>query len=113
MEEGIIPGAGVVLALVSTELDKFQNTNSNGKIAIQLFRNALQLPIRAIIPPLRLGSWIVVQWLLHYPDDPVNGYDLHEGRCVDMIKSRIFDPLKSIIGELDEIRSYGLNSLLF
>lgn len=104
MEEGIVPGAGVALALASKELDKLQTTKPNEKIAIQLFQNALQLPMRAIIPPHRLGTWLAVKRLLHCPDDPVNGYDPQKVRCVDMIKSRIFDPLKSIIGELDEIR---------
>ncbi len=91
VEEGIVPGGGVVLINAIPALDKL---HEEGDIAtgVAIVRRALEEPLRQIaINAGREGS-VVVEKVKHLPKG--QGYDAAVDEYTDMVKAGIIDPTK-------------------
>ena len=100
VEEGIVPGGGVALAVASKvfqELKNGKSTMDEGPHGANLVDNALLEPLRQIaINAGRDGSIVlfnIVEEQKKHKSDHI-GYNPVKDEYVDMIKAGIIDPLK-------------------
>lgn len=77
---GLIPGGVVVLLHASQELEKLHDaaTCPERKFTIQLFQNALKMPVKAIASSAGFDRFAVVEKLLKQ-DNPDIGFDPARG----------------------------------
>ncbi|KAK7279144.1 hypothetical protein RJT34_24190 [Clitoria ternatea] len=83
VEEGIVPGGGVVLLYASKELDKLQTANFDQKIGVQIIQNALKTPVLTIASNAGVKGALVVGKLLEQDNHDL-GYDASKGEYVDI-----------------------------
>ncbi|KAL9461930.1 hypothetical protein AB3S75_000008 [Citrus x aurantiifolia] len=102
VRKGILPGSGVAFLHASKELDKLQTANYDENAGIKLLQNALKVPVSTIASAAGLHGSSVANMLLE-EDNPDLGYDPTKGKYVDVIKSRIFDPLMALQEELNKV----------
>jgi chaperonin GroEL len=93
VDEGVVPGGGVVLLYAARALDGLQPANEDQRMGIDIVRRALSWPTREIANNAGADGSLVVGKLLE-ADDPNLGYDAQRGEYVDMIKAGIIDPAK-------------------
>ena len=103
VEEGIVPGGGVILIKASQKID-VKGDNSDQEAGIQIVRRALQFPIRQIADNAGVEGSIVVGKVLETSD--INqGYDAQNDKYVDMVKAGIIDPAKVVRVALQDAAS--------
>ncbi len=103
VEEGIVPGGGVILIKAAQKLD-VEGDNPDQEAGIQIVRRALQSPIRQIAENAGVEGSIVVGKVLETKD--INdGYDAQNDKYVDMVKSGIIDPAKVVRTALQDAAS--------
>ena len=103
VEEGIVPGGGVILIKASQKID-VKGDNSDQEAGIQIVRRALQYPIRQIADNAGVEGSIVVGKVLETSD--INqGYDAQNDKYVDMVKAGIIDPAKVVRVALQDAAS--------
>ena len=103
VEEGIVPGGGVILIKASQKID-VEGDNSDQEAGIQIVRRALQYPIRQIADNAGVEGSIVVGKVLETSD--INqGYDAQNDKYVDMVKAGIIDPAKVVRVALQDAAS--------
>src|SRR6201998_1319963 len=95
VEEGIVPGGGVVLLYAAKALDGLTPENNDQRVGIDIVRRALQSPVRQVIENAGEDGSIVVGKLLD-ANDPNRGFDAQTGDYVDMVKAGIIDPTKVV-----------------
>jgi chaperonin GroEL len=96
VEEGIVPGGGVIFLRAISELDKAK-TRAKGdeKIGFDIVTKALKTPTAQIAYNSGEQGDVVVALLLERLEKEKNlGYDANTGKFVDMIKAGIIDPAK-------------------
>ncbi len=91
VEEGIVPGGGVVLLQAMKALDKLKLSGDEATGA-NILRKALERPTWQIAANAGLEGSVVVEKVLHLPKG--HGYDAAKGEYGDMIKAGIIDPTK-------------------
>jgi chaperonin GroEL len=91
VEEGIVPGGGVVLVNAIASLDKIKE---DGDIAtgVNILRRALEEPLRQIAQNAGAEGSVVVEKVKSLPKG--QGYDAAKGEYTDMVKAGIIDPTK-------------------
>ena len=67
VEEGIVPGGGVALLDVVSELDKIETTDKDELVGIDIIRKALEAPIRAIAQNAGFEGSVVVEKIKGLP----------------------------------------------
>ena len=91
VEEGIVPGGGVVLLRAVSALDDVK-VDSEQQVGVDIMRRALEAPIRQIVSNAGDEPSIVVQEVRKGKDD--FGYDARNGNYVNLFKAGIIDPAK-------------------
>jgi len=92
VEEGIVPGGGVVLLRTLSTLDKLK-LDGDEATGIGIIKRSLEAPIRQLVSNAGLDASVVVQKVMH--DKSVNmGYDISKDDYVDMINAGVVDPTK-------------------
>jgi chaperonin GroEL len=91
VEEGIVPGGGVALLRVQKALDKLE-TVGDESIGVDIVRKAIEAPLRLLVANAGEEGAIVVQEVKKGKQN--FGYDVANGKYVDMIAAGIIDPAK-------------------
>jgi chaperonin GroEL len=92
VEEGIVPGGGVVMIRAAKALDKLK-LEHDLQIGVTIVKKALEEPIRQIVANAGLEASIIVEKVKESKD--LNfGYDAYKEEYSDMLKAGIIDPTK-------------------
>ncbi len=103
VEEGIVPGGGVML-LKATAAITVKGDNEDQDAGIQIVRRALQAPIRQIAENAGVEGSIVVGKVLEARGASF-GYDAQNDEYGDMIEKGIIDPAKVVRTALQDAAS--------
>jgi chaperonin GroEL len=91
VEEGIVPGGGVVLVDVSKKVD-LSSLSGDALTGAMIVVKALEEPLRQIANNAGLEGSVVVEKVRTLPDG--EGFDALTGKYVNMIEAGIIDPAK-------------------
>src|SRR5438270_2974462 len=91
VEEGIVPGGGVVLVNAISALDKLK-LEGDEATGVNILRRALEEPLRQIATNAGEEGSVVVEKVKGLPKG--QGFDAAKLEYVDMVKSGIIDPTK-------------------
>ena len=92
IEEGIVPGGGVVLVRCIGVLDKLK-LHDDEAIGVNIVKRALEEPMRQIVINAGAEGAVVVGRVRESKDDNF-GFDAETGEFGDMIKAGVIDPAK-------------------
>lgn len=92
VEEGIVPGGGVALVRAIESIADLEAENEDEKIGIQIVRNALEAPIRAIANNAGVEGSVVLQRVLD--SKGAEGYNARTDEYTDLKKAGVIDPTK-------------------
>jgi chaperonin GroEL len=93
VEEGIVPGGGVVFIRAIPALDKLENeVEGDQRVGVRIIRRALEEPLRYIADNAGAEGSIVVQRVREMKAG--EGYDANDGSYGDMLNKGIVDPTK-------------------
>jgi chaperonin GroEL len=94
IEEGMVPGGGVMLAQASARLENADLTGltEEEKIGFKIARRAMEEPVRQIAENAGLDGSIIADRTKK--EKTGTGFDAREGEWVDMVKKGILDPAK-------------------
>ena len=92
IEEGIVPGGGVVLIRCVGALDKLK-LHDDEAIGVNIVKRALEEPMRQIVINAGAEGAVVVGRVRESKDDNF-GFDAETGEFGDMIKAGVIDPAK-------------------
>src|SRR5438094_2304876 len=91
VEEGVVPGGGVVLVAAQKAIDTLSLTGDEATGA-HLVRRALEEPIRQIVNNSGMEGSVVLEKVKTLPKG--QGFDANKGEYADMVKAGIIDPTK-------------------
>ncbi len=103
VEEGVVPGGGVML-LKATQSITVKGDNDDQEAGIQIVRKALQAPIRQISENAGVEGSIVVGKVLEAKGANF-GYDAQNDEYGDMLEKGIIDPAKVVRTALQDAAS--------
>ena len=103
VEEGVVPGGGVMLLKASMAIT-VKGENEDQDAGIQIIRKALQSPIRQIAENAGVEGSIVVGKVLEARGASF-GYDAQKDEYGDMIEKGIIDPAKVVRTALQDAAS--------
>ena len=103
VEEGVVPGGGVMLLKASASLD-IEGENEDQSAGIAIVRKALQSPIRQIADNAGIEGSIVVGKVLENRSASF-GYDAQKDEYCDLIERGIIDPAKVVRTALQDAAS--------
>jgi chaperonin GroEL len=103
VEEGVVPGGGVMLLKASAALD-IEGENEDQNAGIAIVRKALQSPIRQIADNAGVEGSIVVGKVLENRSASF-GYDAQKDEYCDLIERGIIDPAKVVRTALQDAAS--------
>lgn len=93
VEEGIVPGGGVSLLLVSKNVrDEIKNSSGDEKTGMNIILRALEEPLRQIVENAGIEGSVIVDKVKNSNDGI--GFNALTGEYVDMIEAGIIDPTK-------------------
>ncbi len=92
VEEGIVPGGGIVLLNAVSVLEKVKADDSDEQTGINIIRRSLEQPVREIAENAGTEGSIVVERIRK--EKFGIGYNAETNEYVDMVKSGIVDPAK-------------------
>ena len=93
IEEGVVPGGGVVFLRAIAEIAKARpKAKGDEKVGFDILADALKAPTRQIVDNGGGEGDVVVAQLLEKTGN--TGYDANKGEFVDMVKAGIIDPAK-------------------
>jgi len=92
VEEGIVPGGGVVFVRARKALDSLK-LNDDEAIGVDIVRRALEEPLRQIANNAGWEGSVVLQKVLEN-DNPNFGFNAESERYEDLIKAGVIDPAK-------------------
>ncbi|MCL2766640.1 MAG: chaperonin GroEL, partial [Peptococcaceae bacterium] len=92
VEEGIVPGGGVVFVNAVKFLDGFSSDNMDEKTGIDIVRRSLEEPLRQIANNAGLEGSVIVEKVKNSPAGV--GFNALSGEFVNMIDGGIVDPAK-------------------
>lgn len=93
VEEGIVPGGGVVLLDSIPEVEKLlDETEGDERTGVSIIVRALEEPMRMIAENAGVEGSVIVEKVRAL--DPGMGYNAYNGEFIDMAKSGIVDPTK-------------------
>jgi chaperonin GroEL len=108
VEEGVVPGGGVVLVNAVPALDGVTMAYADEQTGVGIVRNALEAPIRKIAANAGQDGAVIIDTVRRVQKEKKNakiGYDVVTGEFVDMIKAGILDPTKVTRGALENAAS--------
>jgi len=92
VEEGIIPGGGVVLLRATDAISKLKPEDADEQTGMNIIKRALEEPIRQIAENAGFEGSVVVEKVRKSP--PGVGLDAETGKYVEHMKVGIVDPAK-------------------
>jgi len=92
VEEGIVPGGGVVFVNVIKSMESLTSDNLDEKTGIEIVRKALEEPLRQIANNAGLEGSVIVEKVKNAESGI--GFNALTGEFVNMIDSGIVDPAK-------------------
>jgi chaperonin GroEL len=108
VEEGIVPGGGVVLINAMKALDGFSMEYVDENTGVAILRIALETPLKKIVSNAGQDGGVIINNVRRMQDEKKNfniGFDVMKGEYVDMITSGIIDPVKVTRGALENAAS--------
>jgi chaperonin GroEL len=108
VEEGVVPGGGVVLVNAIPALNSIKMPYPDEQTGVSIVRNALEAPIRKISANAGQDGAVIIDTVRRLQKEKKNkkiGYDVVTGEFVDMIKAGIIDPTKVTRGALENAAS--------
>lgn len=93
LEEGIVPGGGVTLAKISTQLGSVKTESEGEKLGVSIVQNALTAPLRQIVDNAGESSEVVLNKVIKNKSNSY-GYDAKWGNYGDMYELGVVDPKK-------------------
>lgn len=107
IEEGIVPGGGVILARAAAKLDKLAKKASEDEAAgIQIIKRALGDPLRRIAENAGYEGSVVLEKVLAN-DDPNFGFNALTETYSDLAADGVIDPAKVVRCALENAASIG------
>ena len=91
VEEGIVPGGGVALLRCLPAIKKI-SLEGDEQIGVDIVRNAVEAPLRALTSNAGVEGAVVVQEVLASKGN--QGYDVASDKYTDLIKAGVVDPAK-------------------
>jgi chaperonin GroEL len=104
VEEGIVPGGGVVLARASLILSKIKVDNDDQRFGIEIVRKAIQTPLRQIAENAGEDGAVIAGKTLE-KDEYGWGFDAQSAQFKDLVKAGIIDPTKVVRTALQDAAS--------
>lgn len=92
IEEGIVPGGGVVFVRASKALNSVKTDNEDEKIGVEIVRKALESPLKTIAINAGMEGAVILNRVKNGKDS--YGYNAKEDRFEDLKKAGIIDPTK-------------------
>jgi len=108
VEEGVVPGGGVVLINALPALDDLQMDYADEQTGVSIVRNAMEAPMRKISANAGQDGAVIIDTVRRIQKEKKNnkiGYDVITGKFVDMLKAGILDPTKVTRGALENAAS--------
>lgn len=94
IDEGIVPGGGVILLNAASVLSEYAKEFSDyEKIGIEIVKNAIQYPIKRIAENAGYNGDVVINEIIKSGKTNY-GFDVYTEKYVDMIDGGIIDPAK-------------------
>ncbi len=109
VEEGIVPGGGVVLLEAARALDRLE-LEGDEAIGAKCLRQALEEPLRQIAVNAGYDGSVVVETVRRLQAEQKSnrlGFDVLTGNYVDMVEAGIVDPAKVTHSALENAASVG------
>jgi len=97
VEEGIVPGGGVALINAVSALDNIKMDSLDEQTGVNIFKRALEEPMRGIVQNAGMDGAVVVQNVRRFQEEKKNdkiGYDVIANDYGDMVEKGIIDPAK-------------------
>ena len=92
VEEGIVPGGGVVLLNIAKALDKIDAEDADEKLGASIVRKAIEEPAKWLAANAGMEGAVIVE---HIKSEKAGiGYDVVTGTFTDMVKAGIIDATK-------------------
>ena len=104
VEEGIVPGGGVVFVKAIPALDKVKFDNPDQKVGIDIVRRALKAPAKQIADNAGQDGAVIVGKLLESTDANY-GFNAQTGEFTDLVKAGVIDPTKVVRSALQNAAS--------
>ncbi len=92
VDEGIVPGGGVVFIRVIDALDKLTNLSEEEQVGVNIIRKALEAPLRQIAENAGVEGSVVVERVRG--EKGAFGYNAATGVYEDLLKVGVVDPAK-------------------
>jgi len=92
IEEGIVPGGGVIFVRATKALDKIKVENEDQKIGVEILRKAMEAPLRTIANNAGMEGAVIYNEVMKGKDN--YGYNAKENKFEDLKKAGIIDPTK-------------------
>jgi chaperonin GroEL len=92
IEEGVVPGGGIVLLAAAPAIDRLQ-LEGDQLVGAQILKRALQAPLRQLVANAGLEGSVVVEEL-RQQHQPNWGFDVMAEQYVDLVQAGIIDPAK-------------------
>jgi chaperonin GroEL len=96
IEEGIVPGGGVILLRAAAALDGLHLEGDEG-LGVTCLRRALEEPLRQIVTNAGFDGGVVLEAVRRRQAESGNpnlGFDAEAGEYVDLIQRGVIDPVK-------------------
>ncbi len=109
VEEGIVPGGGVVLLEAARTLERL-DLEGDEAIGANCLRQALEEPLRQIAVNAGYDGSVVVETVKRLQAEQKNtrlGFDVLAGNYVDMVEAGVVDPAKVTHSALENAASVG------
>ena len=108
VEDGIVPGGGVVLINAMTALEDLQMDSDDAQVGVTIVRKALEFPLRKISENAGKDGSVILQEVRRAQKSKKNlniGFNIISENYVDMVKDGVIDPAKVTRGALENAAS--------
>lgn len=92
IEEGIVPGGGVVFVRASKGLDDVKTDNDDERIGVEIVKKALEAPLKTIAINAGMEGAVILNEVRNGKD--AYGYNAKDDKFEDLKKAGIIDPTK-------------------
>jgi chaperonin GroEL len=92
IEEGIIPGGGVVFIRAQKVLNKLKGSNEDETVGIDIIRKAIEAPMRQIVENAGLDGAVIVNKVRSKTAD--YGFNARTGKYEFLFEAGVIDPAK-------------------
>ncbi len=92
IEEGIIPGGGVVFIRAQKAISKLKGSNEDETVGVEIIKRALEEPMRQIVENAGLDGAVVVNKVKDKKGD--FGYNARIGKYENLLAAGVIDPAK-------------------